>query len=208
MGSGRVERTQQSCRRHFVTKIEENSSMVVLGDSFRQWKDCIRSKAKETSGALFSQDEAYEFTKEVLSGNTNESKVRSKTYQERLVLQIEVCVKLIKIQRPRSKEDLTEENNSKKIKLSFFIQENESAITKILYEAIPRLDSLQLKKFWGGIISQFDQHFILDYNIVDWENLSKEIRKSLINSHADGVVDELLRSKLDVRLRQEDEVRI
>lgn len=127
--------------------------------------------------------------------------MRSKTYQERLVLQIEVCVKLIKIQRPRSKEDLTEENeyafiinyfskilstackfinkqsSSKKIKLSFFIQENESAITKILYEAIPRLDSLQLKKFWGGIISQFDQHFILDYNIVDWENLSKEIRK-------------------------------
>lgn len=51
--------------------------MVVLGDSFRQWKDCIRSKAEETSGALFSQDEAYEFTKEVLSG-VNKSKLKEK----------------------------------------------------------------------------------------------------------------------------------
>ncbi|KAG2236859.1 hypothetical protein INT48_002672 [Thamnidium elegans] len=78
----------------------------------------------------------------------------------------------------------------------------------MLYDIIPCLNALKLKYFWSDILSHFHEHFIFDYNLVDWERLSKEIRKNTLNSRADDVLDELLLSRLDNRKRQEDEASI
>lgn len=70
---------------------------------------------------------------------------------------------------------LEKQINSKKIKVSTFFENNESLITKMLYETIPTMNAKELKKFWVDIFNNFQKNFIFDFNLVDWSRISKII---------------------------------
>ncbi|RCH81213.1 hypothetical protein CU098_005932, partial [Rhizopus stolonifer] len=69
----------------------------------------------------------------------------------------------------------------------------------------PNLNALELRKFWKGILDEFHQRFICDYNLVEWERLIKLIRNNIFDNQADAVVDELLLSRLNEKLHPADE---
>ncbi|KAI8970303.1 hypothetical protein BDF20DRAFT_890474 [Mycotypha africana] len=73
---------------------------------------------------------------------------------------------------------------------------------------IPTLNALELRKFWKHLLDKYQQSFICGYNLVDWERLMKLIRRNMLNSQAEDVVDNLLITKLNERLAPVDEVTV
>ncbi|KAI9365701.1 hypothetical protein BD770DRAFT_356515 [Pilaira anomala] len=76
-------------------------------------------------------------------------------------------------------EFLNKASTSNKIKASDFFKSEEHTVTCMLYNELPEITPLNLKKFWVDVLKEYGDYFILDFNLVDWRHLAfRVLRKN------------------------------